>query len=457
LKNHIEKYLKSYAEKEPWRLAAKSFDSIQNAVVIPSLAEYPAILETLYSLSLNSPVELRKTLVVCVVNNRAFPQATEDEIANNKRTLLLLHGLLQERTLETAYDKQKSWIAGIKNSEMRLAYVDASSSGLELPEKGGVGLARKIGMDLCLAVLEYTDMRRNLLLSLDADTLVEPNYLSEVNSYFSGRKKLAAVVSFAHRKSENSSIQEAIAYYEAYLRYYVIALKYAHSPYAFHTIGSTIVSSAEGYAMVRGMPKRLAAEDFYLLNKLAKIQPMGFVDRTTVYPSPRLSTRTPFGTGKKIGQLIAGEEAAYLFYNPEIFAILGKWLTLIERRLDQKGETILAEAEKIDPGMPAFLNQVHFLATWEKLKKNYPLQSNLLKQFHAWFDGFKTLKLIHYLTEHGHPKISAFKAVAIMSSMVNINMPGKNHINHDSATDMPAYLKAMEKAIQKPGAMEISP
>jgi hypothetical protein len=457
VKNHIEKYLNLYAEKGPWKLTANSFTGIHHAVVIPALGEYPTILETLYSLSKNSPVELMRTLVVCVVNHRALPQVTEDEIANNRTTLSLLHALIQKETVDKVDERHDLWIAGIKKSKMRLAYVDASSAGLELPDKGGVGLARKIGMDLALSIMEYEKKGINLLLSLDADTWVEPNYLLEVRRHFSGRKRLVAVVPYAHRKSTDESIQAAIIYYESYLRYYVIGLKYARSPYAFHTIGSTIISSALGYAMVRGIPKRLAAEDFYFLNKLAKIQSIGFIEGTTVYPSPRLSSRTPFGTGKKIAQLIAAEGYTNLFYNPEIFSILRKWLLFIGRNLNEEGNTIWAAAERIDPALQEFLNEINFIETWGKLKKNFPQHNNLLKQFHAWFDGFKTLKLIHYLTDHQYPKIDVIKAVKIMHAKINSNMPLQIQRDQASAMEILAYLQVMEKAMQEPCASEISP
>lgn len=451
MKNHIEKYLDLYAEKGPWKLTANSFDGIQHAVVIPALAEYPHILEALHSLTLNSPEELKRTLVVCVVNNRAFPEAAEEEIANNRTTLLLLNSLIKKRAFENADPKWRLWIDGIKESEMRLAYVDASSPGFELPDKGGVGLARKIGMDLSLSVMEYKDKQRNLLLSLDADTLVEPNYLTEIIHHFSRRKELAAIVPFAHRKTNDVAIQAAIAYYESYLRYYVIGLKYARSPYAFHTIGSTIVSSAEGYAMVRGIPKRLAAEDFYFLNKLAKLQPMGFIEGTTVYPSPRLSSRTPFGTGKKIGHLIAEEGDTNLFYNPETFVILGHWLGLIGRNLEQGGEIILERAERIDPTLRLFLDQIDFIATWDKLKNNFPSQKNLLEQFHAWFDGFKTLKLIHFLTEQRYPKITVIEAVKTLHAKINTKPSPLIQGDQASNVENLTCLKNIEKMIMQAG------
>ena len=51
--------------------------------------------------------------------------------------------------------------------------------GYEIPQNtGGVGMARKIGMDMALRLLKKSSTPRNLILSLDADTLVQNNYLS---------------------------------------------------------------------------------------------------------------------------------------------------------------------------------------------------------------------------------------------------------------------------------------
>ncbi len=67
--------------------------------------------------------------------------------------------------------------------------------------------------------------------------------------------------------------------YELSLRYYVAGMKFARSPYAFHTIGSSMAVSPVHYARVRGFPKREAGEDFYLLNKLAKLGSVLELDR----------------------------------------------------------------------------------------------------------------------------------------------------------------------------------
>jgi len=456
MKNHIKKYLDSYAERGPWKLEASSIQGIRNAVVIPALAEYPTILDTIHSLSLNSPHELRRTLIICVVNNRPFPNATEEDLLNNRKTISILRSLIQKEACSDVGSREADLIDVINRSEIRLGLVDASSRGLELPVEGGVGLARKIGMDLSLAVMDDGLTVRNLLLSLDADTLVESSYLHEVESHFQRKKVLGAVVSFAHRTNPDASLQEAIAYYESFLRHYQIGLRYARSPYAFHTIGSTIISSAEGYAMVRGMPKRLAGEDFYFLNKLNKISPVSMIHGTTVFPSSRISQRTPFGTGNKVDHLLQEEKDKNLFYDPCTFSVLKHWLASIEDQLHLEGKDIFSTAEKIDPLLKPFLQQIHFIDAWDLLKTNFPSKKNLLWQFHAWFDGLKTLKLIHYLTEKKYPKISLPEAVERTNTIIQPKFPDLNLNRGPSTADVLTYLRELEKMMQKTWLTDIT-
>ncbi len=454
MKNPIAKYLERYAEQGTWTIRADTGEEIRNVVVIPALAEYPTLLATLHSLAKNDPYELCRTLVACVVNNRPYPQASQEDIANNRQTLTILEALQAKRAGEPDDSKERSHLEAIRRSALRLALIDASSPGRELPPHGGVGLARKIGMDLSLALLARQGApERCLLLSLDADTLVEPGYLSAVSSYFDRSGDAAAVVSFAHREGENRAMSDAIAYYEASLRYYVAGLRYARSPYAFHTIGSTMVATARGYALVRGIPKRLAAEDFYFLNKLAKVGTVGRIDRTTVHPSPRHSTRTPFGTGNKIGKLLQDESDPLLFYNPDIFPSIRVWLNLIAENTGADGQGLMTRAARIDPSFPAFLDRQDFPAIWRKLQDNFPDPGILRRQFHVWFDGLKTLKLVHYLTENGYPKIPPVAASLRLGSVIRRHVNAPDHARPANIRDLPAYLESLEQAAQIRGAV----
>ncbi|HOO90382.1 MAG TPA: hypothetical protein PLA74_06125, partial [Syntrophales bacterium] len=293
----IEKYLKQYSVGARWRIVPGSFEGIDTVVVIPALAESDHIFRTLADLSENPPDQLTRTVVVCVVNNGDEETVSAEAFADNQYTLKILRSLVEDNGDDITKVRQSACIDRIRQSGLQVAYIDASSPGLEMPGKSaGVGFARKIGLDLSLELFDYDTDSIKLLLCLDADTLVEPAYLAAVRDSFEKEQLTAAVIAFAHQEADSADEQAAICCYELFLRYYVLGLRWAASPYAFHSIGSTMACTAEAYAAVRGMNKRRAGEDFYFLDKLAKIGRVGRITATTVHPSARPSGRVPFGT-----------------------------------------------------------------------------------------------------------------------------------------------------------------
>jgi len=207
---------------------------------------------------------------------------------------------------------------------------------------------------------------------------------------------------------------EAITAYEIFLRYYVLGLKFALSPYAFHTIGSTITCTADAYVAVEGMNRRKAAEDFYFLQKLAKYRGIGKIKETSIYPSARVSGRVPFGTGRKMYELSAAGRCEIAFYHPLIFLVLKDFLCLINglnSPLSTSGRHSLSKCRSIDPGLADFLEKSGFIKVWEKLKQNSKERTGLLRHFNNWFDSLRTLKLIHYLRDNRFESREMFSAV----------------------------------------------
>ncbi len=99
----------------------------------------------------------------------------------------------------------------------------------------------------------------------------------------------------------------------------------------------------------------------------------------------------------------------------------------------------------IDPTLQAYLNEIGFLKAWEKLKKNFPLKSNLIRQFHAWFDGLATFRLVHYLTEHRYPKVAAETAIQILQRKIGDEKAEKRPFGHASPSDLLEQVKMMER------------
>jgi len=264
-------------------------------------------------------------------------------------------------------------------------------------------LARKIGFDLALNRLGY-GQGSSLLLSLDADTLTRPDYLPAIIAHFQEAQTTGAVIPFCHQPGSNREEDRAIRRYELFLRTYVLGLERAGSPYAFQTVGSAMACTAEGYARMGGMNQRGAGEDFYFLQQLAKTGGVSQVKGTVVYPSARTSHRVPFGTGRSMTDLLSQKEGSVLFYRVECFQILADWLSLVRERPGWEGKKLQEKVLNISPYLFDFLIKNKFESVWDKLQRNFPDPRILLKGFHDWFDGLKTMKLIHHLSAGPYPR-----------------------------------------------------
>jgi hypothetical protein len=377
----VQRYLERRTRFEAWPLLDPPKDTPELVVVIPACQEAPNLFMTLGDLKKNDSSLLEKTLVIVVVNHRVdAPEAVHE---NNLATLATL----------------EDW-----RGKLPLAVVDAASPGKELPTGEGVGLARKLGLDHGLALLAQGDDLDRPLVCLDADTRVQANYLEALDRFFETSKRWAALVDYAHPLDGPQAERAAILAYEIFLRCHALGLRRAQSPYAFTAIGSAMACTGAAYAAVSGMNRRLAGEDFYFLQQLAKTGPVEAVEGTTVFPSARGSDRVPFGTGARVRQYLDEGRNAYLTYHPDSYEILRAWLEAVERHLAASSEILLEHAQKIAPALAEFLVRQKFAKAWEPLRKTHGGTPRMFPQFHVWFDGFRTLKLLHYLRDHGYPE-----------------------------------------------------
>ena len=356
------------------------------AVVIPIKSEYPGIKDTLISLSV-SAVRAKTTLhVVCVVNCHENDNAEIKQ--NNAQTLSFLN--------------EDEKIAGLFISALNL-----TSEGYYLPEKDGVGYARKAGMDYALAC------GSNVIACMDADTLVAENYAEELLNFSRNHEKRKfALIPFRHQKAASEKLQQAINAYENYMMLHAEKLREAGTPYWAPILGPSIVCTAEGYCSCGGMNRRVSGEDFYFLQSLIKLEissgcaqfraqaetgncaPLqtdeAFSPRlrytphflnTEVYPSARISDRVLFGTGPKMKQLISMDKIECPVF-PE--------------RCYEAVKEFIEKKESCQNELAGFMNKENFLSVWKKICVNNP--SDPVKQevaFHIWFDGLKIIRAIH--------------------------------------------------------------
>jgi glycosyl transferase family 2 len=386
----MSRYLDRRAIASPWRIEGGTCSGFAGAVVIPALAESPELFSTLETLAANPPAVLERFLVLVVVNHRE--DAADRDREDNRSTLVRL-------------------AESVSRSPLQLAWVNAVSPGLELPVKGGgVGLARKIGLDLALSRLEY-GAAEPLLVCLDADTRVQPDYLPAIVAHFRDTDCGGAVIPFCHREGATPAEEEAIRRYELFLRAYVLGLQLAGSPYAFHTVGSAMACTATAYARMGGMNSRAAGEDFYFLQHLKKTTGVAELRGTVVHPSPRSSHRVPFGTGRTMSRAQEDGVEAIAFYRPDCFSILAEWLALVGRSLGVSGEELERSAAAISPELSEYLRQCGFTDVWTGLRRNNPSPRGLAAAFHGWFDALKTMKLIHHLSDTLYPRCAPDEAL----------------------------------------------
>jgi hypothetical protein len=409
-----------------------------NVLVIPAYRESAALLQQLAQL----PIDSGRTLVILVLNH-------PDTDANSNANTALREAVDKLKpTSELADERASQTTAAIytlnQNTELYLHDMDLRGA---LPAAAGVGLARKTGCDIALKWIAEGAITGPWICSTDADADLPAEYFQRLKSI--QRHCRAAVFPFRHEPSGEPMADRATALYELRLHHYVLGLEYAASPYAYHTLGSALAVRATAYAQVRGVPQRAGAEDFYLLNKLAKLGPLAKVPGSCVRLQTRLSDRVPFGTGPAVQSLIEAADGftslhdAALFYHPQCFEALRCILGAIALLRNTQSNDLLPLLQH--QGLDGNLANECVLAL-EKLglddaldhcRRQGKTPAQFLRQFHQWFDGFKTLKLIHAIRDAGWPNQNLSSLGSCLPSLFPTDselMPDPNLINEHCRT-----------------------
>ncbi len=275
---------------------------------------------------------------------------------------------------------------------------------------GGVGLARKIGMDEACWRFEKVGNADGIIACFDADSRCQSNYLTALEAHFSKHPNSPACsIRFEHPLQGphfEPEVYESIVLYELHLRYYIDAQRYAGFPFAFQTIGSSMAVRYKAYQQQGGMNRRKAGEDFYFLQKFIEWGHFTELKTTRVIPSPRPSHRVPFGTGKAVGNLLKKRE--YETYAPQsfmdiksFFDQLPQWYTL------KNGEELIGE---LPPSVGAFLKEMNFGKKWQELHQHTSSMDTFVSRFYRWFNAFTLMKYLHYSRDHYYRDVPVLEA-----------------------------------------------
>jgi hypothetical protein len=217
---------------------------------------------------------------------------------------------------------------------------------------------------------------------------------------------------FCHVRSGDEAVDQATLTYELALRYHVLGLRSAGSAYGFHTIGSTLCAGSQAYAHVRGFPKRQAGEDFYLLDKLAKLGPLAAAPGAPVRIRARVSDRVPFGTGPRVAELARGRAAGVEpnVYHPEVYAVLARTLAALSTLADRR--ELDAFSRSVPATALAALRDLGFEAEAGRALAESKTRQVLLRRLLTWFDALRSLRFIHALRDAAFPNVPLRSALA---------------------------------------------
>jgi hypothetical protein len=344
----------------------------------------------------------QSSLLILVVNGSE--DASEAVHEGNRLFLEWIRGLFQVQALPLVRCEWKG---------LPVLLVDRASPGLCLPARQGVGLARKLASDLALSLYESGGLRSPWMCCTDADVTLPGDYLSGLPS--AEAPGSAALYPFLHEPEGGDGQQHAMRLYECFLHYYVLGMRWAGSPYAYHSIGSSFAVHMERYAAVRGFPRRLAGEDFHMLNKLVKQAPLLPVQCQPIRIRGRKSERVPFGTGRALEQ-IQSLNGPYQVYDPAVFGALRLWIQALERFAAAPGEVELErEVADSDPSkglLLSCLEEQGAIQAANRLREQAPAGAQLRRRLFEWNDALRSLRLVHLLRDGGLSSISLSEALA---------------------------------------------
>lgn len=382
--------------------------------------------------------ELAPGLVVCI------PVYAEPDLISTLESLLacelpdiqveviLLFNMSNRMTEAEVVIHHKTWLESVawinthqqEGLKFRPVFLD------DLPDlKGGVGWARKMVLDEAARLLS----QEGIMLCLDSDCTVAPNYLSVVFNHFQYHPACNAVSIYYEHNMDTLGQQErhAIMQYELHLRYLVHAMRWAGHPFAFQTVGSSMAVRRKGYLAHGGMNTRQAGEDFYFLQKFIEVDSLQEIRNTTIYPSARISDRVPFGTGRAMSQLLPGN-SAWMTADFIVFRLIKPLLQQTDelRKLlsqsdeDERPETGLLTLN-LDPDVISFLKQIDFIEHCQEILLHTSTYANFRRRFFRYFNSFMMIRYMHYMRDHFFPDVPIEQAANELTQMTDTDaLPG---------------------------------
>ncbi|MCB0380448.1 MAG: glycosyltransferase family 2 protein [Flavobacteriales bacterium] len=321
------------------------------------------------------------------------------------------------------------WSSEQVNDWINFHFIDVKNIS---DKDAGVGLARKIGMDE--AVIRFEELNKDgIIACFDADATCQLNYLVELEKHFKQHPESPACsIHFEHPiegKEFSKQNYEAIAAYELHLRYYKNALKFCGFPYAFHTIGSSMAVKSKAYQKQGGMNKRKAGEDFYFLQKMMVLGGFTELTTTTIFPSPRISDRVPFGTGRAMQNYLRQENPDYLTYDFQSFLDLKVLVDSLDElyNLFCHSESVELSID-LPKSVSEYLKTIDFAGNILKIRDNSTSFNHFKKLFYNWFNAFKVLKFMHFSRDNFYKDVWVEDAAKELLNLLKLSSQNEKEL-----------------------------
>lgn len=386
----FDSYLKKHAGFPPF-ITEKPEDQLSCCVVIPCYRE-PNLFKTLESL-LSATSPSLPTEVIVVVNSPEGASADAAEI--NQQTNAQF----------------QAWKQEIPSGKISFHLVHVP----ELKKKwAGAGWARKIGMDEAIHRFNLAGNENGIIVSLDADCRVSPNYFTAIEEAFQSCSKCQLfTVGFEHDLQEpglDSGLRDGITRYELYMRYYRHAMQLTGYPNAIYTVGSAFAVRAGACVKQGGMNRKKAGEDFYFLHKVVQLGTFGEISEALVFPGIRTSDRVPFGTGPKLAQFLSGEDSMETTYSFRAFEELQPFFRKVNELYHLDQQQLAGTIDSLPAPLRRFLMQSGATDVILELQSNCSGDSIFARRFFHRFNAFWILKYLNFVHEEDYKPELLLKA-----------------------------------------------
>ncbi|MBC35582.1 MAG: hypothetical protein CL663_06015 [Bacteroidetes bacterium] len=280
-------------------------------------------------------------------------------------------------------DNQQSidFLSKVKSFDIQIIDKSAKGSGWD-KKKYGIGWARK----RCMDGIASKAMDHDIIVSVDADSIYSPDYLSSIIDQFEKNPKSVGLANpYYHPLSGDEENDRNILHYEIYMRYYSINMLRINNPYRYTALGSAMACPVWAYKRIGGITPHKSGEDFYFLQKLTKFGSLIMWNSEKVFPSSRYSDRVFFGTGPALIKGQSGDWSSYPIYSETLF-------NEVKQSFDLFGKCFTEDCEF---PMKPFLNSQFGSRLWmQPLRKNSKTEVQFVKKCWDKVDGLRILQFL---------------------------------------------------------------